>query len=518
MAKQRSVPCVSVDMHGEAPPLPLSTGDSTFRFSDWRADPNRNLLQRGDHEVRVTPRSMEVLVYLLSQKGRVVSKDELLREVWNGQAVTDDALIVTVYELRKALGDRAREPVYLETVPRRGYRFVPAVQVETGAQPEPLTASAEPAASQDSRPKEASTQPSIEPSPEPSFNAARRSRWPLMWLAALLISGVIIAFASQRSDPASPELAGADDPTIEALLVEARKRIDLRTPADLERAADAYRRLLTRLPGDARAEAGLARVAATRADLLIGDRFELYHEAKSRAARALESGADLTDAHLALGTTQLLLDWDLTQATISLERAVKKEPENPDVHQVLGWLLSARGDHAAAEEAARRSVELDPESANRRADLAFLLLIGGRPSAALREAEAALVLDANNISAALVLIRTHLAGADFEAAQATLLSMVGPAPEAGVDNPLAALDFWTLLGKILPHMPPKEALTFRAGLSARAGRIDRALGFLEVAFAQRGWEVLWLEHLPELAPLRLEPRFLELLKRRDARR
>ncbi|MEM1182832.1 MAG: transcriptional regulator, partial [Acidobacteriota bacterium] len=107
----------------------MSESPPTYRFLDWRAEPAGNRLRRGDRDVHLTPKAMDVLCRLLAEPGQVVSKRALLDDVWGGQAVTDDALVVTIYELRKALGDRARQPTYVQTVVRRGYRFLPEVAV-----------------------------------------------------------------------------------------------------------------------------------------------------------------------------------------------------------------------------------------------------------------------------------------------------------------------------------------------------------------------------------------------------
>jgi DNA-binding winged helix-turn-helix (wHTH) protein len=72
--------------------------------------------------VRVEPRVMDVLVYLADHADRIVSKEELIEHVWKTRFVTDDVLTVTIYALRKALGDAARRPLYIETVSRRAAR------------------------------------------------------------------------------------------------------------------------------------------------------------------------------------------------------------------------------------------------------------------------------------------------------------------------------------------------------------------------------------------------------------
>src|SRR5260370_28842871 len=95
-----------------------------FVTGEWTVSPSRNLLARGQEQVRVEPRVMDVLVQLAQRAGDVVSKEELVERVWEGRHVTDDVLTVTIYALRKALGDDARRPRYLETVSRRGYRWL----------------------------------------------------------------------------------------------------------------------------------------------------------------------------------------------------------------------------------------------------------------------------------------------------------------------------------------------------------------------------------------------------------
>jgi TolB-like protein/DNA-binding winged helix-turn-helix (wHTH) protein/Tfp pilus assembly protein PilF len=77
--------------------------------------------------VQVERKVMEVLVCLARSPGRVVTKDELVREVWDGRFVSDDVVWRSVRELRRALGDETRAPRYIETIPRRGYRLLAPV-------------------------------------------------------------------------------------------------------------------------------------------------------------------------------------------------------------------------------------------------------------------------------------------------------------------------------------------------------------------------------------------------------
>ncbi|MGD9096084.1 MAG: transcriptional regulator, partial [Chromatiales bacterium] len=85
-------------------------------------------LSRGEEVVRLEPRSMEVLRYLASRQGEVVTREELEHDVWRGAIVGYDAITNTIIKLRKALGDSARNPEFIATIPKRGYQLIAEVQ------------------------------------------------------------------------------------------------------------------------------------------------------------------------------------------------------------------------------------------------------------------------------------------------------------------------------------------------------------------------------------------------------
>jgi len=106
----------------EPPALP-----GPFRVGDWLVDPELNRISTGDTLVQLEIRFMQVLVYLAERAGAVVPRKELFDAVWATEYVSDNALTHAIAELRKALGDSAREPTYIETVQRRGYRLIAPV-------------------------------------------------------------------------------------------------------------------------------------------------------------------------------------------------------------------------------------------------------------------------------------------------------------------------------------------------------------------------------------------------------
>jgi DNA-binding winged helix-turn-helix (wHTH) protein len=104
---------------------------ASFRIAGWLAEPDLNTFSRDAHVVRVEPKVMELCVRLAQAPGKVVSKTELLESVWRDATVNEDALTRAISELRRALEDDARHPKILETIPKRGYRFICEVRPDT---------------------------------------------------------------------------------------------------------------------------------------------------------------------------------------------------------------------------------------------------------------------------------------------------------------------------------------------------------------------------------------------------
>jgi Tol biopolymer transport system component/DNA-binding winged helix-turn-helix (wHTH) protein len=96
-------------------------------IADWEVLPDRHVVRRDGHEHALEPRLMQVLVHLASRPGEVVPRAELLRLVWGGTVVQEEALTQAVSRLRSILGDSSRESAIIETVPKSGYRMVATV-------------------------------------------------------------------------------------------------------------------------------------------------------------------------------------------------------------------------------------------------------------------------------------------------------------------------------------------------------------------------------------------------------
>jgi TolB-like protein/DNA-binding winged helix-turn-helix (wHTH) protein len=109
-----------------------------YRFDDFVVDPETWRLSRGEQEIHLEPVVLKLLIYLMENRERLVTRNELMDTVWGDTVISESALTKAVARLRKALDDHSDDPRYLETVRTQGYRFVAMVEeIEPADQPDP---------------------------------------------------------------------------------------------------------------------------------------------------------------------------------------------------------------------------------------------------------------------------------------------------------------------------------------------------------------------------------------------
>lgn len=106
----------------------MSNNNLYYEFGPYRLDPGMRILTRDGDAISLTPKATEILLVLLKHAGQLVEKDELLKEVWPDTFVEENNLTQNIFTLRKALGDDRTGPKYIETIARRGYRFLATVR------------------------------------------------------------------------------------------------------------------------------------------------------------------------------------------------------------------------------------------------------------------------------------------------------------------------------------------------------------------------------------------------------
>jgi len=119
-----------------------------YRFGDYSLDCDRRELRRGSALIAMEPQVFDLLVYLVQNRDRVVSKDDLFTAVWHGRIVSESTLTSRINAVRKAVGDSGEQQALIRTIARKGFRFVGAISDPAGpdSPPPPTTAQARPPA------------------------------------------------------------------------------------------------------------------------------------------------------------------------------------------------------------------------------------------------------------------------------------------------------------------------------------------------------------------------------------
>jgi DNA-binding winged helix-turn-helix (wHTH) protein/tetratricopeptide (TPR) repeat protein len=487
----------------DLPPDPVAD----FPLGDRIVRPHLNRIDGPGGSMPVEPRVMEVLVCLAGHRGRVVSKEELVREVWGGRFVSDDVVWRSIGELRRALGDDSRSPTFIRTVPKRGY-LLAAVENGHGS-PTPAPEA---------------------PAPPP---AARRI-WPLLGL--LFVFGLTAAWLVGRHGAPSPSPApgsplarsSSASPEAHDTYLKGLYFLNRGTPEDLPKSLEAFERAVVLDPGNARAHAGAA--DATHLLILFGrlPAREAYPRAEASAREALRLDDSLADTHATLGSIFFRYHWDWPAAEKELRRAVALNPASATAHHDYAWFLVAQGRFDEALGEIQRAQALDPLSPRANADVGWVYYRAGRWPEAIRQMKLTLELEPGFTSA-----RHCLEGA--LARQGRLVEAVAQAREALIfegaspeemrnlttGDPAAALrnvEAWRLgrmerrarNGRVSPYS--------LAAKHAALGEADLVFQKLEKAFADRDPSLASVAVDPAFSDLRADPRFQDLLWRIGLRR
>src|SRR5215831_20171222 len=117
--------------------MPEKSG--AYEFGPFLLDTVQHTVCRGSEPVTLTPKTYDLLLLLVENRGRLMTKDELMKALWPDSFVDESNLTQQISMVRKALGQKAGEDQYIVTVPARGYRFAAAVAVKDKEKPSQLS-------------------------------------------------------------------------------------------------------------------------------------------------------------------------------------------------------------------------------------------------------------------------------------------------------------------------------------------------------------------------------------------
>jgi DNA-binding winged helix-turn-helix (wHTH) protein/tetratricopeptide (TPR) repeat protein len=478
--------------------LPNATTAATHRFGAFLYDARTGELSRDGRTIRLSPRLAAVLVALLDHPGELVEHETLRQRIWPQDTFVDfeHGLAAAVHELRGALGDSAHQPTYIETLFRRGYRWLTPVERVGPATERPVVA----------------------------FWATATKR-PARVVASV---AAVVALAL-----AATLLQVSSGKAKDAALAEAR-RLTARAQsvlwgltADDSRATIAdLRRAIALDPGYAPAYATLARAstnAALKGYLPPRDAYPLANEA-AHAAVGLQRG--LAAAHVALGEVLFFFEWDPDAAEAELRRARQQAPDDPDVLRAHARFLrkTCRFDEAIA---VRRSLLAhDPQLPGASVALAGVYLEAHRFDEAIAVLRPVVASTPAVSSAVPALAAAHAARGDCGDALA-LADRGRPLLEVEPEDQVVT----ALLGWVFARCGRREdaratvaayqAAGSRAwvdpitlaSLFAALGDTEEAIRLVERGVEERSPTALSLEFDFMLDPVRRDPRFAAAVDR-----
>ena len=460
-------------------------------FPPFSFDRDERILRREGRSVPLAPKVAEALGLLLAEPGALVEKNALRDALWPEGFVEDGNLTQTIYLIRRALDPHGDGRAFVETVPRRGYRFVARVSVvENGTAARKRT-------------------------------VAARAAFALRAVAALAIvafasGGVSFGRASHEPPPLSGEAARA--------YALGRYTWDRRTEAGMRASLVHFGRVVALAPDDPRGYAGLAVTYAEIGDWefkAIAPADVAFRRAEDYARRALRHDAHSGEAFAALGMVALQRDADLDRADTMLRVSVAYRPEDAPAYELLGIEHLYRGNAEAARTMLQRATQLDPLSKMNLVWYGKALYYGHRYAEARAAFKQLSDIDAVDFGALEFIVLTDLELGRNAEARAEVAKLNVPAQKRDFAAMLAALVDARAgrTPRALPNLKPAKKpgehvdAVLASALCLTLGRRADALAWVELALRnkkernERGLYALD----PRLSALRDDARFRALV-------
>jgi TolB-like protein/class 3 adenylate cyclase/Tfp pilus assembly protein PilF len=421
----------------ETDPWRADNDGPAFVFAGYAIDINRRELRQHGRIVHLEPQVYDLLVHLVQNRDRVISKDELFDAIWKGRIVSDAALSSRINAARKAIGDDGDRQLLIKTVHRRGFRFVGVVQEPAAALHEAHPRSAARAVEAEFAPAAASRKPSIAVLPfmnlrqdpdtdyfcygltEDVIRLLARHRW-----LDVLSRHSAVAFCGREADPRTIGAALGIRYLVQGTVTKARERVSIAVDlisaetghqlwwesydALLEEVLDVQRTMAQQIAAVIEPElARLEREAAVRrppVNLGAWDCYQrgLYHlwgfttpglaEGEAMFRRAIELDASFARAHGALAYVKLqglimrgpderpaLLDDAMRDAS----KAVELDAQDCMNLCVIGRILCFMQQYDEAVAYLEQAIRINPSFAQAYFALGFTLVVSGRAGDAM---------------------------------------------------------------------------------------------------------------------------------------
>lgn len=480
---------------------------AVIRFGVFELDLESGEIRRSGRRVRLAPQPFKVLEHLARNAGRLVERDDLCRHLWGDTVVDyDSGLNSCVKQIRAVLDDPSTSPRFIETLPRRGYRFIAPVRTVAGGDSHAAVAGPEDGALASGAPSSAA---------------------PWRWTAAILAVAAVAATAAllARRPPAGMAADGAAPAGVSPAAYEAdlKGRYLLRQTVadDVRRAIGFFEEAIAEDPAYAPAHAGLAETWLRLVQMGAVAAAEGYPRVRSTAERAVELDSAWADAHLLLAQVAWLWDWDPDAAASAFARALELRPSDAQFHQTHAFFLTSLGRHDEAVAQIERARAIDPLSAAVNADVAWIYFFARRYEEALAASRRTLELDPDSLAAhycrQAAASRLGPGEESYEAALAMMAAVGAPAERLDELRRLGAERGGALVREWWIDAASAGTATVpfysRALIRLDRGELDRAFELLDESFERRE---LWLAMVgvdPRFDGVRGDLRYRQLLRR-----
>jgi DNA-binding winged helix-turn-helix (wHTH) protein/tetratricopeptide (TPR) repeat protein len=349
--------------------------ESVIRFGVFEADVRSGELRKSGAKVKIQDLPFRALKLLLSAPNEVFSREQFRQALWPERVFVDfdHGISSAINRLRDALGDSADNPIFIETVERRGYRWIAPTYIPVPALPGPVL-----------------VKPPVENRAQIPPMASQRWNWALippvvaLLLAALGFWPFHRAARAGTAKPRSAETLAAESARQSAtagakeFYLQGRFYWEKRTPDGLNKALDAFTQAIVHDPNYAPAYVGLADCYNLLREYTLMPASEAYPRALAAANKAVELDDGSSEAHASLAFALFYGTWDASNGAREFRRAIQLNPDNAVAHHWYANYLAAVGRRAESLVEIERAQTLDPASKAILADKGDLLWAAGR--------------------------------------------------------------------------------------------------------------------------------------------
>jgi tetratricopeptide (TPR) repeat protein len=477
-----------------------------IRFGVFEADLQTGELRRAGIRVKLQAQPFRVLTLLLERPGEIVTRAEIVRGLWGSDTFVDfdQAVGAVIRKLRRALGDSAAAPRYIETLRERGYRFLLPTQTEAAPRgPVPVSADHDRGA-------------------HPSF---RRSSSLSISLAAATALSLVFVVWNGRPSTGSNRRATAqrapDHPgNVDAYIAYQKGRYlwKARTAVAVEKSIDYFQQAVNLSPDYAPAHAGLADAYALL-NFYTGRQDHVSIErAKAATVRALKLDHSMAEAHATQAYIKLYYEWDWPGAENIFRKAIALNPNYATARQWYAEYLFYMGRFKEALLEINRAHELDPQSVVISLQLASPYFYSGEYAQAIGKIREALRLNPEFPLAIYMLGtcyeqlgRFEDALAEYQTISGTKLGLTGLGYAYGRSG--RQEEARQILRQLLSDARRDEVSAYHvARVYAGLGETGHAFAWLKRAQDARDERMVMIKVDQKLDSLRSDPRFGELLR------